>query len=130
MLQLLSLSLSDDSRSLNNMSIITLIHFIYHVEKKLNMLFYFIIFFFQKTKQYYLQEIRICFDKNLVLTNCDGVRVRQQFHWVPLGNCPNDKPILYPNSVPSPSRKPLPPPPDTSIVSLLKSVQFLMWLTS
>ncbi|KAG8257720.1 ribonuclease T2 activity protein [Homalodisca vitripennis] len=84
----------------------------------------------KKTGQYYLQEIRICFDKSLQLTDCDGIRSRRMFRWQPLGNCPNEKPIFYPNTIPPRSRKPLPPPPDNSVISLLKVIQFVMWLTS
>uniref|UniRef100_A0A1B6I0C2 Uncharacterized protein n=1 Tax=Homalodisca liturata TaxID=320908 RepID=A0A1B6I0C2_9HEMI len=84
----------------------------------------------KKTGQYYLQEIRICFDKSLQLTDCDGIRSRRMFRWQPLGNCPNEKPIFYPSTIPPRSRKPLPPPPDNSVISLLKVIQFVMWLTS
>ncbi|XP_054261825.1 ribonuclease Oy-like [Macrosteles quadrilineatus] len=84
----------------------------------------------KKTKQYYLQEIRICFDKSINLVDCDGIKLHHSFHWQPNGNCPLDKPIFYPATVPPPSRKPLPPPPATPMANLLNVIQFVMWLTS
>lgn len=84
----------------------------------------------KKTSQYYLKELRICFNKALELVDCDGIRMHNSLRWQPLGNCPNDKPVLYPSSVPPPSRKPLPPPPTTPMANLLNLIQFVMWMTS
>ncbi|XP_050425401.1 uncharacterized protein LOC126836224 [Adelges cooleyi] len=49
------------------------------------------------TKEQLLEEIRICFNKNLELTDCDGIkRTRSGVKTSsPLTNCDSKKPILY-----------------------------------
>jgi len=49
--------------------------------------------FFQRTKESYINEIRICFNKTLQLTNCDGI-----YHFPT--NCVKSKEIIYPSRVP------------------------------
>uniref|UniRef100_A0A182Q287 Uncharacterized protein n=1 Tax=Anopheles farauti TaxID=69004 RepID=A0A182Q287_9DIPT len=60
----------------------------------------------RQTHQQYLNEVRICFDKQLQPTDCDGIvgleRVALPYNRVRtvISNCNADKPILYPNGVP------------------------------
>lgn len=91
----------------------------------------------------YLMEIRICFTKQLILTNCDGIRSRHRRHayhrrfWSsdPITNCPLDKSIVYPSKVPPPERVfqvdryVIKENNESSLVSYLKTISFLKWLT-
>ncbi|KYN43608.1 hypothetical protein ALC56_01870 [Trachymyrmex septentrionalis] len=49
--------------------------------------------FFQKTKNSYVNEIRICFNKALQLVDCDGI-----YHFPT--NCNRSQQIIYPNIIP------------------------------
>lgn len=56
------------------------------------------------TKLQFLNEIRICFSKNMELTDCDGILFENVFIDQPRGkmitNCNLNKPIFYPGKVP------------------------------
>lgn len=58
----------------------------------------------KETKQQFLNEIRVCFNKNLDLENCDGILFEDVFIDQPQGkiitNCNLNKPIFYPATVP------------------------------
>lgn len=80
----------------------------------------------------FLSEIRICFNKSLELTDCDGVMsddmvaIDYMFGKI-ITNCPLGKPILYPSVVPKsrlnrPNWK-------FPFVNFYKLVQLLQWLT-
>uniref|UniRef100_A0A8D8V0K4 Ribonuclease Oy n=1 Tax=Cacopsylla melanoneura TaxID=428564 RepID=A0A8D8V0K4_9HEMI len=91
----------------------------------------------------YLMEIRICFTKELVLTDCDGIKSPHRHHiyhrrfWTadPITNCPLDKSIVYPSKVPSPervfqvNRYLIKDNNEGSLVSYLKTISFLNWMT-
>lgn len=91
----------------------------------------------------YLMEIRICFTKELQLTDCDGIKSGHRHHtyhtrfWTadPITNCPLDKNIVYPSKVPSPervfqvSRYLIKDNNESSLVSYLKTISFLNWMT-
>lgn len=57
-----------------------------------------------ETKLQFLNEIRVCFNKNLELENCDGILFEDVFIDQPQGkvitNCNLNKPIFYPGTVP------------------------------
>lgn len=88
----------------------------------------------QNTGRLYIFEIRICFDKSLNLADCDGIKGtrggRNLWATDVITNCPLGTPVLYPSTVPSPNRKPLPPEPDNEIITFYKIIQFLLWITS
>lgn len=52
----------------------------------------------RETKQTYLSEIRICFDKQLELVDCNGVV--DSLTAKPITNCKSNQPILYPSRLP------------------------------
>lgn len=58
----------------------------------------------KETKQQFLNEIRVCFNKNLELENCDGILFEDVFIDQPQGkiitNCNVNKPVFYPATVP------------------------------
>lgn len=58
----------------------------------------------KETKLQFLNEIRICFNKNLELTDCDGILFEDVFINQPgdtvITNCNRKKPIFYPGKVP------------------------------
>lgn len=58
----------------------------------------------RETKLQFLNEIRICFNKNMELTDCDGILFEDVFINPPGGklitNCNLNKPIFYPGKVP------------------------------
>ncbi|XP_072938532.1 ribonuclease Oy [Epargyreus clarus] len=67
-----------------------------------------------------IDEIRICFDKNLVLHNCDGIRASKIIgHQVVATNCDVSKDVLYPEYGYKSSL----------YVQLYKLVSFIKWLT-
>ncbi|XP_073836818.1 ribonuclease X25 [Musca autumnalis] len=81
----------------------------------------------------YLEEIRICFDKSLNVTGCDGVKLGNAVSidypgGTVITNCHVGKPVHYPSLVPNRRRQ------EQSkwkfpIVNLYKLVQFIMWFT-
>jgi hypothetical protein len=89
----------------------------------------------QKTKETYLFEIRICFDKNLTLTDCDGIKGPSDPVTGIKTNCPLNKTILYPSILPSEDGKLL--YTTTSpvyghyswLLEALHVIQFLQWMT-
>lgn len=91
----------------------------------------------RKRDQVFLSEIRICFDKQLELVDCDGVMfisdegIRQSDAAEIISNCDPEKPILYPSVVPSDrlaerERKPVWQFP---VVQLYRILDALKWLT-
>ncbi|PSN51011.1 hypothetical protein C0J52_07447 [Blattella germanica] len=85
-----------------------------------------------KTKVSYLFEIRICFDKNLTLVDCDGIREHEEAPGMKT-NCPNRN-LTYPAFLPpTQSVEPidLGPSHDQRLWMLegLRIVQFLQWMT-
>lgn len=91
----------------------------------------------RKTAQEYLSEIRICFDKQLQLVDCDNVMFiseysfRQDFADGINSNCGRSSPILYPNVVPI-ERLPERTRKSTwqfPVVELYKILEILKWLT-
>ncbi|CAH0406811.1 unnamed protein product [Chilo suppressalis] len=69
----------------------------------------------------FLVEIRICFDKTLNLTNCDGIKYSRTVNQVPvITNCDPSSGILYPHNK---------LPPKKIYVELYKLVSWLQWLT-
>lgn len=65
----------------------------------------------QKTGHLYILEIYICFDKSLILTDCNGIKNshdRRNFRDSNMiTNCPLGNPILYPSRMPSVKLKPV-----------------------
>lgn len=61
------------------------------------------------TKHQFLNEIRVCFNKHLELENCDGILFENIFIDQPqeklITNCNLNKPIIYPDTIPSLSNK-------------------------
>uniref|UniRef100_A0A1B6DBJ7 Uncharacterized protein n=1 Tax=Clastoptera arizonana TaxID=38151 RepID=A0A1B6DBJ7_9HEMI len=57
--------------------------------------------------QWFIFELRICFNKILELTDCDGIKLSNNGFWKSnmITNCPEDLPIQYPNTLPSPKKK-------------------------
>lgn len=91
----------------------------------------------RRTGQEYLSEIRICFDKQLQLVDCDNVKFmsetsfRQDFADGINSNCPRSSPILYPNVVPIerlPERTPN-PTWQFPAVEIYKILDYIKWLT-
>ncbi|CAG9785796.1 unnamed protein product [Diatraea saccharalis] len=69
----------------------------------------------------FLVEIRICFDKKLNLTSCDGIKHRKLNRQVPIiTNCDSTSGILYPHNE---------KPPNKLYVELYKLVTWLQWFT-
>jgi hypothetical protein len=89
----------------------------------------------QKTKETYLFEIRICFDKNLTLTDCDGIKGQSNPAAGIKTNCPLNKTFLYPSALPPKYEKPLytitsPEYGQHSwLLEGLRFMQFLQWMT-
>ena len=80
----------------------------------------------------YLSEIRICFDKQLELIDCDGVNNRGDVVQYPGGtlttNCHIAKPVHYPSLVPPVERK-ADKKWEFPVVNVYKLLQFMMWST-
>lgn len=89
----------------------------------------------QKTNETYLFEIRICFDKNLTLTDCDGIKGLSDPATGIKTNCPLKKTIVYPSILPPEYGKPLyttesPVYEQHSwMLEALHVIQFLQWMT-
>jgi hypothetical protein len=89
----------------------------------------------QKTKETYLFEIRICFDKNLTLTDCDGIKGPSDPTTGIKTNCPLNKPIVYPSTLPPEYGKPtyaITSPEYEQhpwLLEGLRFIQFLQWMT-
>lgn len=90
----------------------------------------------KKTGKLFINEIRICFDKNLTLIDCDGIK-HPKLH-VPgpiITNCDPSKTILYPDVVPThPNADPCEPCAalESRIpwqLNLYRLLQFLIWFT-
>jgi ribonuclease T2 len=89
----------------------------------------------QKTKETYLFEIRICFDKNLTLTDCDGIKGPSDPATGIKTNCPLNKTIVYPGILPPEDGKS--PYTNTSpvheqyswLLEALHVIQLLQWMT-
>lgn len=83
----------------------------------------------------YLAEIRICFDKQLQLIDCDGVRFGQVSIDSSMGkvntNCQVSKPIYYPSNVPPLEEEQGKHKSSWKFpfVNIYKLVQFLIWCT-
>ncbi|XP_039285561.1 uncharacterized protein LOC111050681 [Nilaparvata lugens] len=105
-----------------------------------------------KTGLPFLFEVRICFDKNLTLTDCFGTRASDTWMYTAgsthrwrggggmevkesakvVTNCPMDKPIMYPGSVPSPHRRRAlfeDDQPQFFLVRFYKTLKLLIWAT-
>lgn len=81
----------------------------------------------------YLFEIRLCFNKELAITDCDGIKMKSSTGSL-ITNCPNDKPIFYPSKLPSPLQAKEISYSHYAVKSqwplrLLKVIQFLQWFT-
>jgi ribonuclease T2 len=89
----------------------------------------------QKTEETYLFEIRICFDKNLTLTDCDGIKGPSDPTTGIKTNCPLKKTIIYPSILPPEQRKPLFTIASAVygqhpwLLEALRVMQFLQWMT-
>jgi hypothetical protein len=89
----------------------------------------------QKTKETFLLEIRICFDKNLTLTDCDGIKGASDPVTGIKTNCPLNKTFVYPGTLPPEYEKPLytitsPVYGQRSwLLEGLRIIQFLQWMT-
>ncbi|XP_050293452.1 ribonuclease Oy [Anthonomus grandis grandis] len=57
----------------------------------------------RKTKESYINEIRICFDKNLNLMDCDPASPIQRMRYGLNTNCNQKKPVRYIDNVPVPN---------------------------
>lgn len=79
---------------------------------------------------WYLQEIRICFNKTLNLIDCDGIKKHIGNNQSIISNCPTDKRIVYP-PVKFGEYTPRPPNPAFGklMINLLKLVQWIQWMT-
>ncbi|XP_067009974.2 ribonuclease Oy [Anabrus simplex] len=77
-----------------------------------------------ETGNWFLAEIRICFDKNLTLTDCDGIKRDDASIKT---NCPSEKLVIYPGKVPVFQQE------DTDrttwLLSALRVIQWLQWIT-
>lgn len=87
-----------------------------------------------KTDVSYLSEIRICFNKTLQLTDCDGVKRGDAVSIdYPGGtvntNCHISKLVHYPSMVPPVQRKKYERKWKFPVVNLYKLLQFVMWFT-
>ncbi|XP_067645135.1 ribonuclease Oy [Eurosta solidaginis] len=81
----------------------------------------------------YLEEIRICFDKQLELTDCDGVLPGDAVSinypgGTVITNCHISKPIHYPSNVP-PLLREQEEKWKFPVVNTYKLLQFIMWFT-
>jgi hypothetical protein len=94
-----------------------------------------VVYISQKTKQTYLFEIRICFDKNLTLTDCDGIKGPSDPITGIKTNCPLQKTIIYPSILPPDYEKPfytITSPvyvQHSWLLEALRIIQFLQWMT-
>ncbi|PNF19797.1 Ribonuclease Oy [Cryptotermes secundus] len=89
-----------------------------------------------KTNETYLFQIKICFDKNLTLTDCDGIKGTSDPATGIKTNCPLKETFVYPSILPPEYGKPL----DTIerpvygqhswLLEALHVIQFLQWMTS
>lgn len=83
------------------------------------------------TKTAYLLEVRICFDKNLTLVNCDGIKKRcgKKCGENNLIECPTTKLVEFPLAYP------YPPPAFANqkrhyLFDILRFLQLVSWMTS
>ncbi|XP_036335743.1 ribonuclease Oy-like [Rhagoletis pomonella] len=81
----------------------------------------------------YLEEIRICFNKQLELTDCDGVLPGDAVSinypgGTVITNCHISKPIHYPSNMP-PLLRMQKPDWKFPVVNTYKLLQFIMWFT-
>lgn len=97
------------------------------------------------TNKAYLFEVRICFDKNFEVADCDGIKKikRHSNNYSTSSiftNCPLDETVAYPSQVPDvPTPGCKGPTPDQSwwnrvqyykfLLNSLQAIQFLQWLT-
>lgn len=87
-----------------------------------------------KTKLSYLFEIRICFDKNLTLIDCDGIKGPSDPVTGIKTNCPLNKTITYPGIHSSDYEKPVYINTDPAyhrhswLFKALQITQFLQWM--
>lgn len=84
-----------------------------------------------KTDRLFINEIRICFDKNLTLIDCDGIRdPRLHLPGPIITNCDPSKTIMYPDVVPAPPSHTCDPPPVVPWqLNAYRFLQFLIWFT-
>lgn len=87
----------------------------------------------KKSGNLYLAEIRICFNRNLELVNCDGIKFYPGEKDNVITNCP-DEPIWYPNVVPEYYSGRKPEHVERPVwrfpwVNFYKLIQILKWLT-
>jgi hypothetical protein len=91
-------------------------------------------FILQKTKLSYLFEIRICFDKNLTLIDCDGIKSPSDPVTGIKTNCPLNKTITYPGIHSPGYEKPVYINTDpvyhrrSWLLEALQITQFLQWM--
>jgi hypothetical protein len=89
----------------------------------------------QKTKLSYLFEIRICFDKNFTLIDCDGPKGLSEPTTGMKTNCPSDKTIMYPGIHSPEYEKPVYVNRDpvyhqhSWLLEAWQITQFLQWVT-
>lgn len=83
-----------------------------------------------------LSEIKVCFNHNLELINCDGIlgMFGTRYQDGVITNCDSSKQIQYPNEVPQHLRERMEREPNKMVwrfpwVNLYKLVQLLKWLT-
>lgn len=88
-------------------------------------------FCFQKTQIVYLFEIRICYNKNLGLTDCDGIKAGSDGYSKLITNCHEDEQIVYPDKVPEyfVVEKPLILSGKSWLIRFYKFIRVLQWLT-
>lgn len=83
----------------------------------------------------YLSEIKICFNKQLELVNCDGVLGLPQYDDGVITNCDSNLQINYPSTLPQylldniDSREPVKPVWRFPWVNLYKLIQIIKWFT-
>lgn len=80
----------------------------------------------------FISEIRICFDKNLTLVDCDGIKDPKVHLPGPMiTNCNPNKLVMYPDVVPSPKKNIL-YENEANIpwqLNFYRFLQFLIWFT-
>jgi hypothetical protein len=92
------------------------------------------VYILQKTNLSYLFEIRICFDKNLTLTDCDGIKGPAELTTAIKTNCPLNKTIIYPGIRSPEYEKPTYTNRDPGyhqhswLLKALQITQFLQWM--
>lgn len=84
-----------------------------------------------KTGLSYINEIRICFNKNLELIDCDGIK-DPRVHVADtdmITSCSLAKPVMYPNVVPVASKPEILEYDIPWQLNLYRFLQFLIWFT-